>query len=138
MESLPDDVLLAVLSLVPRQQLLLRCRAVCRRWRSLAVHPDLWRRHRQQGDKDGLLRAVLLLAPCSASLFLDYRALERVGIELASTNCAVAQLHVEFRTEQQGTLLALAIRNQVGRVVCPAGFQPGWPAHLFVYTVRKN
>ncbi|KAJ7306632.1 hypothetical protein JRQ81_010053 [Phrynocephalus forsythii] len=42
--SLPETLLLDVLALVPRRDLVLRCRLVCSRWRDLVDLPVLWRR----------------------------------------------------------------------------------------------
>nr|XP_033812839.1 F-box only protein 27-like isoform X2 [Geotrypetes seraphini] len=40
---LPDELLLLVLSFLPSRDLVLQCRLVCRRWRSLVDSPCLWR-----------------------------------------------------------------------------------------------
>ncbi|XP_078235194.1 uncharacterized protein LOC110073114 [Pogona vitticeps] len=46
--TLPDDVLLDLLALVPGRDLVLSCRLVCRRWRDLVDLPSLWRRKCQR------------------------------------------------------------------------------------------
>ncbi|XP_063001166.1 F-box only protein 44-like isoform X2 [Elgaria multicarinata webbii] len=42
--ALPEDLLIDVLSLVPRRDLVLNCRLVCSLWRDLVDLPVLWRR----------------------------------------------------------------------------------------------
>ncbi|XP_069500327.1 uncharacterized protein [Ambystoma mexicanum] len=42
LDPLPDELLLHILSFVPAQDLLLQCRAVCRRWQSLVDTSTLW------------------------------------------------------------------------------------------------
>ncbi|XP_034241538.1 uncharacterized protein LOC117645445 [Thrips palmi] len=105
-ESLPDEALVAVLRRVPLPDLLL-CRAVCRRWRDLALHPDAWR-HREFRDMSidvprSVLPAVLRLAPCLRRLDLW----DVVG-EVAVTRCAVAGL--KLRYVENGLVAALAVR----------------------------
>ncbi|XP_067329033.1 uncharacterized protein [Anolis sagrei] len=43
-EDLPEDLLLDILSLVPRNDLVFSCRRVCSRWRYLVDLPVLWKR----------------------------------------------------------------------------------------------
>nr|XP_060615147.1 uncharacterized protein LOC132764987 [Anolis sagrei ordinatus] len=43
-EDLPEDLLLDILSLVPRNDLVFSCRRVCSRWRDLVDLPVLWKR----------------------------------------------------------------------------------------------
>ncbi|XP_067328867.1 F-box only protein 44-like isoform X2 [Anolis sagrei] len=43
-EDLPEDLLLDILSLVPRKDLVFSCRRVCSRWRDLVDLPILWKR----------------------------------------------------------------------------------------------
>ncbi|XP_042334516.1 uncharacterized protein LOC121936375 [Sceloporus undulatus] len=47
-KDLPEDVLLEVLSLVPRKDLILNCRLVCSHWRDLVDLPFLWKRKCQR------------------------------------------------------------------------------------------
>ncbi|XP_063173548.1 F-box only protein 6-like [Candoia aspera] len=46
--ALPEDVLIAVLVLVPARDLVRRCRLVCSLWRGLVDLPSLWRRKSQR------------------------------------------------------------------------------------------
>lgn len=141
MDSVPDDVLLAVLRLLPAR-CLLAARLVCRRWGELATHADVWR-GRCFPLWGASQRAALRLAPCAASLHfhaLDrpqwpVRAgeltafLARMGSVVSSpdphrqhaafaeTDCAAASLSVSITTTSSSDTdaAARAIRKQVRR-----------------------
>lgn len=55
LSTLPDVDLLHVLGFLTAGELL-QCRAVCRRWRQMALHASLWRSHtlsaKMLGDQD--------------------------------------------------------------------------------------
>uniref|UniRef100_A0A670YHX8 F-box domain-containing protein n=1 Tax=Pseudonaja textilis TaxID=8673 RepID=A0A670YHX8_PSETE len=51
-QDLPDDVLLAVLCLLPINELIWNCQLVCSRWRDILHSPFLWKRKYQEEDAD--------------------------------------------------------------------------------------
>ncbi|XP_034237173.1 uncharacterized protein LOC117642760 [Thrips palmi] len=109
---LPDDALLAVLAFLSPAELL-RCRLVCRRFRDLCLHPDLWRS--VWLSDAGLLRAVLRLAPCLGSMFLKdmfFRpTLQAVAPLVPSITCAVASVTFMIQQQESVTLVIDLIRK---------------------------
>ncbi|XP_034248186.1 uncharacterized protein LOC117649464 isoform X2 [Thrips palmi] len=96
--SLPQELLLHVLSFLPARDLL-RCRATCRRWRDLAVHPALWRHKNLDADSERdceLVAAAMRLVPCLHKLWVGFHPTcwESLGAVLPWTNCAVSHLHL--------------------------------------------
>lgn len=116
MDALPDDVLLAVLRLLPLREVV-GARRVCRRWRDLALHPDLWRHQafHTGSFSDGMLYAALRLAPCAAKLSFS-KGLVDFGVVAFSTACAAAELNVTLKCQGDAVLAAMAVRNQVSAV----------------------
>lgn len=114
MSSLPDDALLSVLRWLSMAELL-AARAVCRRWRVLALHPDVWR-HRRLNRRQplALRRAALRLAPCAAFLRLNESDLKAFGALLVCTGCAVVELEIyDVDSNITAMLAAMVIHCQV-------------------------
>lgn len=96
---LSDGELLEVLRhLSPRE--LLQCRAVCRRWRSLALHRSLWRNKSLSSTCDNYwnIHGALRLVPCLRRLDVHLRRdhLDQYAVLYTSTSCAVSQLFIRF------------------------------------------
>lgn len=122
MASLSDDALLRVLGYLSTEELLL-VRRVCRQWRDVALHADLWRR-RDADDgvaRSGVLRAVLGLAPCLDTLSVSSNgALKHCGLLAGTTSCATKTLRVKLCGPHNNvTVAAFAIRRQaeLGRLI---------------------
>ncbi|XP_034244634.1 uncharacterized protein LOC117647166 isoform X3 [Thrips palmi] len=114
MAALPEDELLQVLShLSPGE--LLQCRQVCRRWRDLALHPDLWRSkslRASSGSSARLVAAALRLAPCLNHLsMLGSESMARLGVLLSSTTCAFAKLYI-WVDPADAVLVAVVVSRQ--------------------------
>ncbi|XP_034256583.1 uncharacterized protein LOC117654264 isoform X3 [Thrips palmi] len=119
MDTLPDDELMQVFSYLPVVALL-GCRAVCRRWRKLALHPHLWRRLSTR-DATQLHWAALRLAPCVRRLTIgsyvnmtsSCRAnLVHSALLAADTQCAAAELALEILDTPMLVVCTLAVRRQ--------------------------
>ncbi|KAK3916095.1 Constitutive coactivator of peroxisome proliferator-activated receptor gamma [Frankliniella fusca] len=111
LERLPDDVLVAVLSLLSVPDVL-TCRLVSRRLGELALHRDVWRHRTVFADYDRKAGAILRLAPCLRSVWVSWNMLL-----LVSTRCAVSELVLTVEQNQTGNgintaVLAVVIRNQ--------------------------
>lgn len=91
---------------------LFRCRAVCRRWRDLALHADLWGRRTLYVRDHSLAeaRAVLRSAPCLRKMDF-YRVLDHCGVLAATTTCAAACLSLNLMRESV-VAGALVLQNQ--------------------------
>ncbi|XP_056397040.1 F-box only protein 27-like isoform X2 [Hyla sarda] len=60
LEPFPDDILFSILSFVPTQDLVLRCRRVSRRWKCLVDSASLWRmKCERERMRDTLLAAEM-------------------------------------------------------------------------------
>ncbi|XP_034244631.1 uncharacterized protein LOC117647166 isoform X1 [Thrips palmi] len=119
MAALPEDELLQVLSYLSPGELL-QCRQVCRRWRDLALHPDLWRSKSLDADSASLVAAALRLAPCLDHLYMcGSESMALLGVLLSSTRCAVSQLYIRVHPAD-AVLAAVVISRQaaLGRLRC--------------------
>lgn len=110
MDTLPDDVMVAVLGLLPRRELL-KVRSVCRHWRDLSQHPDLWRHCCVHPANTSGWRQALLQAPCVASLCV-VDPFKVLGTLPATTSCAAVKFKVFVRCSD-AAMAALTIRRQV-------------------------
>lgn len=117
MSTLPDKVLLQVFRHLDMWKLL-EVRAVCRRWRVAALHPDLWGCFRT--DLDGrtpkkTFVTLLRLAPCINSLFLSswFAFQGDYGELLATTCCAVNHLYICTSNAKDVVVAIRILRNQV-------------------------
>lgn len=120
MEVLGDDEMLLVLGYLPAEDLLV-IRGVCRRWRDLALHADLWRRHSldiwwawDRTQEKLKHRAILRLAPCLNRLTLQSSAgLDYCGVLAASSPCAVRALSMDLRDKDSAVVATLVLQHQV-------------------------
>ncbi|XP_034231335.1 uncharacterized protein LOC117639608 isoform X2 [Thrips palmi] len=124
--ALPDEVLLHALTFLTPATLL-RCRAVCRRWKQLALHPLVWRsqtlrisggrntnkgmaRHRQLR----LATVVLRLAPCLGLLKVsDFgKVFDVVGPALINNSkFSLYDLDISFRSSD-AFMVAMVLDRQ--------------------------
>ncbi|XP_034256651.1 uncharacterized protein LOC117654275 isoform X1 [Thrips palmi] len=102
--TLPDDFLLAVLGHLPTRELF-TARLVCRRFRDLCLHRQLWKTRSLANDlfgsvsvDFGLRRAVLSLAPCLRRLSLS----PGHCIRLAPFVPSVSQLNIDLAFYGEG------------------------------------
>ncbi|XP_034244915.1 uncharacterized protein LOC117647317 isoform X2 [Thrips palmi] len=112
--GLPDDALLRVLAYLPLRELFV-CRQVCRRFRSLCLHPDLWR---YVWLPQSLVRAALSLAPCLAGFvgcLGDGLPMKEVAAAVAGTACVVDDLRLTL-VEQEDVPLAEDVIRQLAAV----------------------
>ncbi|XP_034256650.1 uncharacterized protein LOC117654274 [Thrips palmi] len=97
-DTLPDDALLAVLGHLPTRELF-TARVVCRRFRDLCLHRQLWKTRSLHTDdfgtaRFGLLRAVLCLAPCLHQLTLSPEQCTRLAPVVPGISCSVSALDI--------------------------------------------
>ncbi|KAK3916094.1 F-box only protein 11, partial [Frankliniella fusca] len=115
MEELPDDVLLILMRYL-RLPDLFACRVVCKRFKHLALHPDVWRHrslksHLAKDKPNPWVCPVLRLAPCLAELTAELPSVGCHGQLLAMSRCAVSCLRVTARWSGIKDA-AFMIRNQ--------------------------
>ncbi|KAE8749956.1 hypothetical protein FOCC_FOCC003426 [Frankliniella occidentalis] len=104
METLLDDTLLSVLQYVGNKDLL-HCRVVCRRWRDLITHPDIWKCRSIGG---GLLR---LNPPSCRELSLKSWELRWFGFLASTTSTPAPCLSLHPDSDLQAVLCAVIIRH---------------------------
>ncbi|KAE8747622.1 hypothetical protein FOCC_FOCC005601, partial [Frankliniella occidentalis] len=113
LDRLPEDVLLSVMMYMDVPSLL-RCRLVCRRLGTLALHPDVWR-HRECVDSDPWFCAALRLAPRLYEMHVNLPLPEALRRLVLETACPVTCLVVVLGDDEDDSYVAQAaqlIRHQ--------------------------
>lgn len=111
-----DDVLLMVMQHLDLEDLF-SCRLVCKRLGGMALQPAVWR-HRElrcdERERSRWLCPVLRLAPCLASLIVDFSSKFPECVPFATTRCAAAELRLTVRADDRAraAFAALVVRNQ--------------------------
>ncbi|XP_052133610.1 uncharacterized protein LOC113215554 isoform X2 [Frankliniella occidentalis] len=116
MDLLPDDVLAQVMSLLSLPDLF-QLRLACKRFASLAFHPDVWRhRHLKAttADAEALLYRALRLAPRLGSMQVRLPSSSASCRLLFTAPCAARTLWVNIYRGEGAKDAALLIRHQRG------------------------
>lgn len=108
--SLPDEIVLNIFQYIKSYDLLFNVGKVCKRWRSLAQEPRLWR-NRSLNDEDILVNSLdlLALAPClkKVSLSTDFRQ-DKVLKALLHGNKNLQSLRLHF---SEGSLTVAQLKE---------------------------